>query len=126
MSGLPGSARERWLVGALGLLLGVAGLLWAGRGAFWGSADVDFWGTQWFYWLLGRRVLAAEPFAHTDLIFHPWGKEVYLHTGGNVLDAFAALPFRYVLGPVVGYNAFLAAILVTSWPRRSPASTSPR
>ncbi len=114
MSVLPGAARERWLVGALGLLLGVAGLLWAGRGAFWGSADVDFWGTQWFYWLVGRRVLAAEPFAHTDLIFHPWGKEVYLHTGGNVVDAFAALPFRYVLGPVVGYNAFLAAILVTN------------
>ena len=114
MSGLPGMARERGLVAVLFGMVLAGGLLWAGSGAFWGSADVDFWGTQWFYWLLGRRVLAGEPFAHTDLIFHPWGKEVYLHTGGNVADAFAALPFRFLFGPVVGYNAFLAAILVTN------------
>ena len=31
--------------------------------SFLGADDVDLWGTQWFYWLIGRRVLAAEPFA---------------------------------------------------------------
>ena len=79
--------------------------------SFLGADDVDLWGTQWFYWLIGRRVLAAEPFAHTDLLFYPWGKDVYLHTGCNVLDAALALPWRFVLGPELGYNAFVVAVL---------------
>ncbi|MCP4804143.1 MAG: hypothetical protein GY884_02235 [Proteobacteria bacterium] len=83
-------------------------------GVFTGEDGVDAWGTQWFYWLVGRRVLAGEPFAHTDLLFHPWGKAVYEHTGGNVLDALVALPTRYALGPVAGYNAFVALVLASN------------
>ncbi len=97
-------------------LIGV--LVWA----FWdvspqrfvGEDATDSWGTQWFYWLIGRRILDGEPFAQTDLLFHPWGKDVYLHSGGNVLDAVLALPFRYVLGPVRGYNVFVGAILLAN------------
>lgn len=81
---------------------------------FVGEDGVDAWGTQWFYWLVGRRVLAGEPFAHTDLLFHPWGKAVYEHTGGNVLDAVLALPARYLFGPVGGYNLFVAGVLVSN------------
>lgn len=115
--GLPG-----WLTaGLVGLaasllyalpVLGPGILDWSS--AYLGADDVDTWGTQWFYWLAGRRVLSGEPFAHTDLLFHPWGKDVYLHTGGNVLDAVLALPFRFLLGPVLGYNAFILAVLLSN------------
>ena len=47
-------------------------------------------------------------------MFHPWGKDVYLHTGGNVLDALLALPFRGVFGDHSGYNAFFVAILLSN------------
>lgn len=110
-----GSSRALlWLLG-LGLVVGVfaAGLpRWSS--AFLGDDGVDSWGTQWFYWLIGRRILGDEPFAHTDLLFYPWGKDVYLHTGGNVLDAVLALPFRFVFGPFVGYNLFVVAILAAN------------
>ena len=103
------------LVAGTALLLLAFGRVWTDPfGVFTGEDGVDAWGTQWFYWLVGRRVLDGEPFAHTDLLFHPWGKAVYEHTGGNVLDALVALPFRYVLGPVAGYNAFLLAILAAN------------
>ena len=61
-----------------------------------------------------RRILEGEPVAHTGLLFHPWGKDVYLHSGGNVLDAAMALPFRFLLGPQLGYNVFVLAVLVAN------------
>lgn len=82
--------------------------------AYVGADDVDTWGTQWFYWVIGRRILEGEPVAHTGLLFHPWGKDVYLHTGGNVLDAAMALPFRFLLGPQLGYNVFVLAVLLAN------------
>lgn len=115
--GLPGCL----VAGLVGLAVGLSFALpvlgpgvtdWAG--AYLGQDDVDLWGTQWFYWLAGRRVLSGEPFAHTELLFHPWGKDVYLHTGGNVIDAVLALPFRFLLGPILGYNAFVIGLLLTN------------
>jgi len=81
---------------------------------FLGAAYVDGWGTQWFYWWVGRQLLSGEGLASTDVLFFPWGKEVYLHTGGNVLDAAAALPVRWFLGPVAGYNVFAGLVLVVN------------
>lgn len=89
-------------------------LIAAGGTRFIGDGERDAWGTQWFYWLIGRRLLDGEPFAHTDLLFHPWGKDVYAHTGGNVLDAFLALPLRYAFGPVLGYDLFVLGIVVAN------------
>ena len=79
-----------------------------------GSDHVDMWGTHWFYWMFEQRLLQGEPFAHTDLLFYPWGKDVYLHTGGNVLDALLAFPFRWSLGDTLGFNVFVLAILTTN------------
>lgn len=85
-----------------------------GATAFLGREHVDAWGTQWFYWYVGRQLGLKEPLGHTDLLFHPWGKEVYLHTGANVLDAVLAWPLRRALGPVVGYDVFVLLIVVTN------------
>jgi hypothetical protein len=79
-----------------------------------GSDHIDMWGTHWFYWMFEERLLRGEPFAHTDLLFYPWGKDVYLHTGGNVVDALLALPFRWTLGDTQGYNAFAVSILLSN------------
>lgn len=79
-----------------------------------GDAYVDAWGTQWFYWFAGRVVAGAQDFARTDLLFYPWGKEIYLHTGGNLLDAVIAWPLFAVLPSALAWNLWVAAILATN------------
>ncbi|HJN77988.1 MAG TPA: hypothetical protein QGF58_29010 [Myxococcota bacterium] len=96
------------------MILAFAGVLPDPGGRFVGEAGTDLWGTQWFYWRVGARVLDGEPFAHTNLLFYPWGKEVYLHTGGNVLDAALALPVRFAVGPVLGYDLFALGVLLVN------------
>ena len=79
-----------------------------------GRAYVDANGTQWFYDLAGRIVAGEARAEHSSLLFHPWGKDVWLHTGGNLLDAFAALPLRAAFGPVAGYDLWVAVLLMTN------------
>jgi hypothetical protein len=79
-----------------------------------GLGAVDAYGTQWFYAWVGDVVRGVEPLARTTRLFHPWGKEVFLHTGGNLLDALAAWPLRAGLGPVAGYDAWIAVLLATN------------
>lgn len=79
-----------------------------------GIAEVDHFGTQWFYWFTQRGLLEGGSLLHTDLFFHPWGKDVLVHTGANLLDALLALPLRLLLGPVLGYNLFLLLGLAAS------------
>jgi len=83
---------------------------------FLGIEYVDAYGTQWFYWYVAEALSRGSlaEFAHTDLFFHPWGKDVFGHTGSNVLDAIVAVPMRAVLGNVLGYNVFvLLGLLAT-------------
>src|SRR5690606_24804090 len=83
---------------------------------FLGLEFVDGFGTQWFYWFVEHQVRRLEGFGHTDLFFYPWGKDIYRHTGANVLDGLLALPFRLIFGPVLGYNLFvLAGLAATAW-----------
>lgn len=82
--------------------------------AFLGSRHTDAWGTQWFYWYAGEVAAGRAGLGHTDLLYHPWGKDLYLHTGGNVLDAFLALPFRALLGPEAGFDLFVALVLLAN------------
>lgn len=84
-----------------------------GSANFLGDEYVDAWGTQWFYWFVAHQFAVGESIARTNLLFFPWGKEIYLHTGGNVLDAVLAAPMRWVLGPVAGYNAWV--VTVVAW-----------
>ncbi len=78
---------------------------------FVGAEGVDHYGTQWFYWFVARQLKAGHGFGFTHLLFYPFGKDIFLHTGSNVLDALVALPFRLLLGPVTGYNIFV----LTGW-----------
>ncbi len=90
--------------------------------AFWapwrwvvGVPWVDGYGTQWFYWFAGEVAAGRQAFAHSDLFFYPWGKDIYLHTGGNLLDAVLALPLRDLFGPILGYNLWCLLILVGNY-----------
>jgi hypothetical protein len=98
--------------GLVGLVLGPA--LPRLHSHFLGVAEVDHFGTQWFYWFTQRGLLEGGSLLHTELFFHPWGKDVLLHTGANVLDALLALPLRLLLGPVLGYNLFLILCMAAS------------
>ena len=83
---------------------------------FLGIEYVDHYGTQWFYWFAGEALAGRTDAAHTDLLFHPWGKDILHHTGINVLDAGLAVPFLAVFGPVLGYNVFvLFGLALSAW-----------
>jgi hypothetical protein len=87
---------------------------------FLGRYHVDAWGTQWFYWFTEQVFTQKDDVAVTSMFFYPWGKDIYAHTGGNVLDAVMAIPLRWWLGPVLGYNAFVVLITVgNAWAMRS-------
>ncbi len=92
---------------ALGALLCVVGPDLADwSSGFLGAAHVDQYGTQWFYWFTERALLEGRSLGWTDLFFFPYGKDIYRHTGANVLDAIVAVPFRLLLGRELGYNLF--------------------
>ena len=86
---------------------------------FFGIEEVDYFGTLWFYDFAANALQQGawrdpESFGHTDLFFHPWGKDVFLHTGANVLDAIVAAPLWLALGPVVGFNLWLVGMVATN------------
>ncbi|MCB9760600.1 MAG: hypothetical protein H6739_12230 [Alphaproteobacteria bacterium] len=112
------------LIAALGfdLVAGPLGL----SGGLLGDEGVDQYGTQWFYWFTAEKLLAWESPARAEVFFHPWGKDIYAHTGANVLDAVLAVPLRAALGPVLGYNAFVLlgmAFNAWAWTRLARAFT---
>jgi len=101
---------------AVVLLVGVGPDLADWTSGFIGAAHVDQYGTQWFYWFTERAVLDGHSLAHTDLFFYPYGKDIYRHTGANVLDAILAVPFRLSLGRELGYNVFcLVFVGLAGW-----------
>ena len=79
-----------------------------------GLEYVDHYGTQWFYWFVEHQLTTDQSADHTDLFFYPWGKDIFAHTGTNVLDAYMALPFRLLFGHIAGYNLFVITMLVVS------------
>lgn len=101
------------LVLLLLFLASLGGVLSAFGDGFLGRYYVDAWGTQWFYWFTQHTVL-QDTVSQTAMFFYPWGKDVYGHTGGNVLDGVLAAPFRAALGPALGYNVFVVLIFLTN------------
>ncbi len=81
---------------------------------FLGIEYVDHYGTQWFYWFVEHQLRTGASPDRTDLFFYPWGKDIFAHTGTNVLDAYLAVPFRMLLGHVAGYNVFVLVMLALS------------
>ncbi len=116
------TTRSRWSTAlaalcCLGLALAVLGPGLRTLGSeFLGDEYVDHYGTQWFYWYTEHQLRTGGGLDHTDLFFHPWGKDIFGHTGSNVLDGILAIPFRVLLGPVAGYNIFvLVGLLASAW-----------
>jgi len=77
-----------------------------------GIDEVDHFGTQWFYWLVHLEMFnpaggGLAGLSHTDMVFYPYGKDIYGHTGANILDAIIAAPLREWLGPILSYNVFI-------------------
>jgi hypothetical protein len=83
-------------------------------GGVLGSPTVDGFGTQWFFWFAGEILAGRQSAGWTDLLFYPWGKDLYAHTGGNLIDAWAAAPLRAVFGPVLGFNLWIVVVLTTN------------
>lgn len=118
-----GGGQARWALLLLALLLWVPLLgpaLPALGDQLLGIPHFDAHGTWWFYWHTSRILSEGHSPLHTDLLFFPWGKDIYGDTGANLLDAALALPFRAVLGPLPGYNLFVllglvATGLATAW-----------
>ena len=79
-----------------------------------GVEYVDHYGTQWFYWFVEHQLETGQGMGHTDLYFHPWGKDIFLHTGANVLDGYLAIPFRWAFGATLGYNLVVLLGLFSS------------
>ncbi len=122
---MPTTDRALPLLCALALGLAVLGPVLA-HPFTWlaGEATVDTYGTWWFQWWVAHAwTRGVSPF-QADVLFHPWGKDLLTHTGGNLLDVAALLPVRYALGPVGAWNALIFAAVVTNalaagvWARR--------
>ncbi len=79
-----------------------------------GSPTVDAFGTQWFYWFAAEVGHGRRSAGFTDLLFFPWGKDLFAHTGGNLLDAFLAVPLRALFGPVLGFNLWIFGVLASN------------
>ncbi|MCK6503170.1 hypothetical protein L6R53_07205 [Myxococcota bacterium] len=80
-----------------------------------GVDGVDTHGTAWFYWMVDRALARGEPLTHTDLLYWPWGRDLHVQTGTNVLDALLAVPLRRLLGPVPGTNTTWLLGLLSTW-----------
>lgn len=81
---------------------------------FVGAAYVDGYGTTWYYWFMEEVLAGRQPLGHSDRLFYPWGKDLYLHTGGNLLDAALVQPLRWALGPTLAYNTWIFVVLLTN------------
>jgi hypothetical protein len=89
-----------WISGRRGeLLLFIAVAILGISGAL-GSSDtvigdgVDMYGTIWFYWYAKQTLFSLSDPSFTDLFFFPLGKDIFAHTGNNLVDAWASIPFQ--------------------------------
>lgn len=83
-----------------------------GRGDAYLGDGVDVYGTFWFYWWIERCFSLGESPGFTDLMFHPSGKDIFAHTGGNFVDAALSIPFQWALGSPGFQPWFYGAIVV--------------
>ena len=102
-----------WLGFVLGLWVLGPGV-WRPTTHFIGTEYIDTHGTLWFFWWVEEALRTGQDPMHSSALFHPWGKDLYAHTGGNILDGLLAVPLRWLFGPVLGMNLWVAALLMTN------------
>jgi hypothetical protein len=91
------------------LVVGPGALSSATRTAGLGA---DLPGTLWMYGWIRRCVETLSSPARTDLLFYPEGKDLFLDTGANFLDAVLTVPFQWALGTPGYLDWFACAVLV--------------
>ena len=92
-------------------LVAIAGALPSGRVV---GEGVDLYGTLWFYWWqLDCLRTGADP-GFTELFFHPLGKDIFAHTGNNLVDAKLSVPFQLLWGYPDYQKWFVAVLLVAN------------
>ena len=74
----------------------------------------DLPGTLWFTWWTGEQLLGGGGFGRTTLFFHPLGKDVFAHTGSNVVDALLAQPFVVLFGFPDFQPVYVLAVLLAN------------
>ena len=102
-------------IGLVVLAVGAVAPALAGGPSYIGDG-VDVYGTFWFYgWVAHCMETGTSP-GFTDWMFHPYGKDIFAHTGGNVVDAIASLPFQKLFG-TPGYQPpfIIAVLLLNAW-----------
>ena len=82
----------------------------------WPGTGVDLYGTVWFYGWVRQSVEAGFDPSFTDWFFYPDGKEIFEHTGNNLIDAYASVPFQWILGDyfIGPFISFLVLMNVVS------------
>lgn len=107
-------ARMDWLAA----LVAVSVVVWPALGQFGesvlGTRYVDGFGTQWWYWYFDEMVAGRQGLLHTDLLFYPSGKEIFAHTGGNLLDAALSWPIRRIFPAAAAYNLWIVALTASN------------
>jgi hypothetical protein len=59
---------------------------------------VDMYGSLWFFWYAKEALESFSSPSVTDLFFYPLGKNIFTHTGNNLLDAYLSTPFQWLFG----------------------------
>ena len=72
---------------------------------------VDLYGTIWFYWWVGYALKNGIDPSSTDMFFYPEGKDIFSHTGNNLIDAYLSIPFQEIFGFPHYYSVFLFFLL---------------
>jgi len=112
------SIRLTWgLVALVALLCGFFVLIpaWTGpAGSAIGRESVDGEGSWWFQWWVAHALSRGVPISHTDMMFYPWGKNLLLDTGANMVDALIVLPIRALFGPLAAWNILCLGIMVSN------------
>jgi hypothetical protein len=72
---------------------------------------VDLFGSFWFYWWVDRSISEGLSLSHSDLFYYPYGKEIFAHTGSNLIDALISIPFQRIWG-FPGYQPWFIAFIL--------------
>ena len=73
---------------------------------------VDLFGTVWFYWWVKYCLYNGLDPSFTDIFFHPYGKDIFAHTGNNLLDAYLSIPFQLLFPFPTYFNVYVMVLLL--------------
>ncbi len=106
----PGPSRRVWVLSVVAVaLVGVSPALRSGHVV---GDGVDLFGTIWFYWWVEHCLTALADPGWTPHFFFPLGKDIFAHTGNNLLDALFSVPFQWVFGAPAYQKWVVFAILL--------------